>query len=110
MTKQKETQRLLSPLDFTLLYDNVLVEQYQVEDIDETGLVRPQNYEDKPEIGKVLSIGKGRLFDNGTVVPLDVKVGDLVYFNKYSSTKIRLGTIDYYMIREEDIQGYLRNA
>lgn len=101
-------QKPLNPLDFTLLYDNVLVEQVEQEDVDESGIIRPQNYEDKPEIGKVLSIGKGRLFDNGTIVPLEVKVGDIVYFNKYSSVKVRLDTTDFFILREEDIQGFLR--
>jgi chaperonin GroES len=104
----KEQKKFLNPLDFVLLYDNVLVEQYIIEDIDDTGMVRPQNYEDKPEIGRVLSVGKGRLFDNGVVVPLDVKVGDIIYFNKYSSVKVRLDTKDFYIIHEEDVQGYLR--
>lgn len=106
MTKKKQQ---INPLDFTLLYDNVLVESLMQEEVDEeTGIVRPQNYEDKPEIGTVLSIGKGRLLDDGVIVPLDVKVGDIVYFNKYSSVKVRLDTRDFFLIREEDIQAFLR--
>lgn len=106
MTKKKVT---LSPTDFDLLYDNILVSPIEIEVIDEdTQLYRPQGYEDKPEIGKVIQVGEGRLFDNGTIVPLRIKIGDTVYFNKYSTVKIRLGTEDYYMLREEDVQGYKR--
>lgn len=96
------------PLSFKPLYDNILLEAIIPTEVDETGVIRPMNYEDKPELGKVLSTGDGRLFDNGTVVPLMVRAGDIVYFNKYSSTKIRLGTIDYYLLKEEDIQAYMR--
>ena len=100
-----------SPLDFKLLYDNVLLEAIVMEDVDtETGLYRPQGYEDKPELGRVVSKGDGRLFDNGTIVPLKVEVGDVVYFNKYSSVKVRLNTTDFYIIHEEDIQAYLREV
>jgi chaperonin GroES len=102
-------KRTLSPEDFELLYDNILVKAIDMETIDDkTGLIRSQGYEDKPEVGKVINVGEGRIFDNGTVVPLRIKKGDTVYWNKYSSVKIRLGTEDYYLLREEDIQGYIR--
>lgn len=105
----KSKQKTLSPEDFELLYDNILVKALEIEVVDgDTGLLKPQGYEDKPEVGTVVKVGEGRIFDNGTVVPLRIKVGDTVYWNKYSSVKIRLGTEDYYMIREEDIQGYKR--
>lgn len=106
-------RKALNPLDFTLLYDNILVEQIVLDDDvvdEETGIVRPKNYEDKPEVGTVMSIGNGHLFDNGVVVPLLIQVGDIIYFNKYSSTKVRLDTRDFFIIREDDVQGYLRNA
>lgn len=105
----KKLKKTLSPTDFELLYDNILVTPLEIDVIDsETQLYRPQGYEDKPEIGTVVKVGEGRIFDNGTVVPLRIKVGDIVYFNEYSSVKIRLGTEDFYMLREEDIQGYHR--
>lgn len=98
----------LNPKEFTLLYDNILVESEQeAEEVD--GIYRPRGYEDKPEVGKVVSVGTGRVFDNGTIIPLTIKVGDTVYFNKYSTTKIRLDLNDYYLIREEDVQGYKRD-
>lgn len=101
--------KTLNPTEFELLYDNVLITPLEIEVIDsETQLYRPQGYEDKPQLGTVVKVGEGRLFDNGTVVPLRVKIGDTVYFNEYSSTKIRLGTEDFYMLREEDIIGYKR--
>lgn len=86
----------------SLLYDQVLIEPIT---IDETanGLYNPSQYEDKPEFGKVLLIGNGRLLDTGTVVPPIVKVGDIVLFQKYSAQKIRVNSVDYLILREEDI-------
>jgi len=105
MLKQKS--KSLNPKDFEYLYDNVLVVPIVIDEVG-NGLVRPQGYEDKPEIGEVVKVGEGRIFDNGVVVPLKVKVGDIVYFNKYSSVKIRLDTTDYLILKEEDLQGFYR--
>lgn len=91
---------------FNILYDNVFVRGIEIEERD--GIVKPAQYDDKPEIGEVVRVGEGRIFDNGTIVPLKVKVGDTVYFNKYSTVKFNFDGKDYYVVREEDIVGYLR--
>lgn len=84
-----------------ILYDNILLQPIVVE---QDGLVlRPQQYEDKPEWGEVIACGEGRIFDNGAIVPLKVQVGDLVLFQKYSAQKFRHKGTDYLIIREEDI-------
>ncbi len=89
---------------YNILYDNVLIKAIEVEEVG--GIYRPQQYDDKPEIGEVIKIGEGRIFDNGTVIPLKVKIGDTVFFNKYSTTKFNSNGIDYYIVREEDIICY----
>mgnify|MGYP001602563624 CR=1 FL=1 len=90
-------------LEKKLLYDNVLVRAVEVEKSDPDDiLIDPLSYEQKPEIGEVVLVGEGRIFDNGTIVPMKVVVGDIVMFNKYASTKFRVGGLDYYVIREED--------
>lgn len=91
---------------FHILYDNVFVKGINIEEKD--GIVKPAQYEDKPEIGEVISIGEGRIFENGSIVPLKVKTGDIVYFNKYSTTKFNFDGEDFYVVREEDIIGYTR--
>lgn len=92
--------------DFNILYDNVFVKGIEVEEVG--GILTPSSYEDKPELGEVLKIGEGRIFENGTVIPLRVAVGDVVYFNKYSSTKFRFDGEDYFVVREEDIVAFVR--
>lgn len=92
---------------FNILYDNVFVKGIELpEALD--GVVRPAQYDDKPELGEVLSVGEGRLLDDGTTVSLKVRKGDTVYFNKYSSTKFSYAGEDYYVVREEDIVAYIR--
>jgi chaperonin GroES len=108
MAKQKKqkVQKSNSPsidlLKGKLLYDQVLIDPVVLED-SSNGLVNAQQYEDKPEFGKVLLVGNGRLLDTGDVVKPIVKVGDTVLFQKYSAQKVRVGAVDYLIIREEDI-------
>ena len=84
-----------------ILHDNVLVKPIRLE---KNGtLVDPQQYEDKPEFGEVLACGPGRIYDNGEVVPLTVKVGDIVFFQKYSAQKVRIAGVDHLLIHEEDV-------
>jgi chaperonin GroES len=89
-------------LSKTLLYDNVLVKSVDLSD-KSSPFIDPQSYENKPEVGEVVAVGEGRIFDNGVIVPMKVAVGETVLFNKYSSTKYRFDGIDYYVLREEDI-------
>ena len=91
---------------FNILYDNVFVKGVEIKERD--GIIKPSSYEDKPELGEVIKVGEGRIFDNGTIVPLKVKIGDTVYFNKYSTTKFNFDGVDYFVVREEDVVGYIR--
>ena len=88
---------------FRILYDNVLIKAFEIEERD--GIIRPSSYEKKPELGIIITVGTGRVFDTGETVPLQVKVGQTALFNKYSATKFNLDGYDYYIVREEDIIG-----
>ncbi len=103
---KKNTKVNVDIREFNILYDNVFVKGINISVRD--GIYRPAQYEDKPEIGEVINIGNGRLLENGTTVPLAVKIGDVVYFNKYSSTKFNFDGEDYYIVREEDIVAFTR--
>lgn len=89
-----------------VLFDNVLV---KAEPVDQIGdVILPAQYEDKPEFGVVIKVGPGLMHATGMVVPTTVQVGDMVYFNKYSTTKFKVDKEDYYVVREEDIISYER--
>lgn len=91
--------------DFNVLYDYVFVKPIEIEERD--GIITPAQYDDKPELGTVIKVGQGRIFDNGTIVPLIVKEGNIIYFNKYSTVKFNFDGEDYYVLREHDIVGYV---
>lgn len=87
---------------FAFRYDNVLVKALREKPVN--GLVNPDQYDDKPEFGEVVAIGEGRVLDSGQVLSPKVKVGDTIFFGKYSSEQTRSLGQDYYIIREEDIR------
>ena len=85
------------------LEDRIVVKPLDAEQTTASGLVIPDTAKEKPQEGEVLSVGPGRIDDNGNRVPLDVKVGDKVIYSKYGGTEIRLGTDDYLILRESDV-------
>lgn len=88
---------------FKLFLDNVLVKAIYVQERD--GIVKPASYEDKPELGEVISFGSGRVYDTGVKEPIDLKKGDVILFNRYSATKYNISGQDYFIVRVEDIIG-----
>lgn len=99
----KTTSRKTDIKDFNFLYDYILVKAISVEGT--SGLVKPEQYDDKPEFGEVVKVGEGRLLEDGTVVPSKVKPGDVIFFGKYSSMSVRTLGEDYFVIREDDVMG-----
>jgi chaperonin GroES len=88
-------------LDFELMYDYIMVKAIEVGA--SNGLAKPDQYDDKSEFGEVIKVGDGRLLEDGTVVPLKMKPGDIIYFGKYSSVLVRSEGEDYLIIRDDDV-------
>ena len=87
------------------LHDRVIVKRLDEEKKTASGIVIPDTAAEKPDQGEVMSVGKGKLSDEGELVPLDVKVGDRVLFGKYSGQTVRLSGDELLVMREEDILG-----
>ena len=87
------------------LHDRVIVKRLDEEKKTASGIVIPDTAAEKPDQGEVMSVGKGKLTDEGNLVPLDVKVGDRVLFGKYSGQTVRLSGDELLVMREEDILG-----
>ena len=85
------------------LEDRILVEPLEAEQTTKSGLVIPDTAKEKPQEGKVLSIGPGRVDDNGNRVPLDVAEGDVVIFSKYGGTEVRYDGNDLLLLNARDI-------
>ncbi len=85
------------------LHDRVLVKRLDEERTSPGGIVIPDSATEKPVQGKILAIGKGKILEDGSVRPLDVKVGDKVLFGKYSRTEVKVDGEDVLVMREADI-------
>lgn len=106
MTEKKQKQNNFDLSKFKFLYDHILVKAMKDEGgVD--GLVKPGQYDDKPEFGEVVSTGDGRLADDGTLIPINLKVGDVIFFSKYSSEQARTLGEDFYIIRADDVRAVL---
>ena len=92
------------------LYDRLIVER--IEDTDQMvgGIIIPDTAKEKPQQGKVLAVGKGKMQDDGSVTPLDVKAGDTVLFGKYSGQEITLDGTEYFIMREDDVLGVIEDG
>jgi chaperonin GroES len=91
------------------LHDRVLVRRFDEEEKSKGGIIIPDSAKEKPAQGEIISVGTGRVGEDGKVRPLDVKKGDRVLFGKYSGTEIKIDGTEYLMMREEDILGVFSN-
>lgn len=87
------------------LHDRVIVQRLEEEEKTKGGIIIPDTAKEKPQEGKVIAVGPGKILENGTKIPLDVKVGDRVLFGKYAGTEIKIEGEEYLMMREDDILG-----
>jgi chaperonin GroES len=87
------------------LHDRVVVERLDEERKSKGGIVIPDGAAEKPDQGMIIAIGKGRVLEDGTVRPLDVKVGDRVLFGKYTGQAVKIEGTEYLVMREDDIMG-----
>ncbi|MFK7995634.1 MAG: co-chaperone GroES [Granulosicoccus sp.] len=87
------------------LHDRVVVKRMEEERTSAGGIVIPDSATEKPVRGEVLSVGKGKIAENGDVRPLDLKVGDQVLFGKYSGTEIKIDGEEVLVMREDVIMG-----
>lgn len=85
------------------LGDRIVIKTLDAQDKTKSGLVLPDTAKEKPQEGKVIAIGTGRLLDDGAVKALEVKNGDRVLYGKYAGTEVTIEGEDYLILREEDV-------
>ena len=88
------------------LHDHILVERIE-EEIRKGGIIIPDTAKEKPQQGKVVAVGDGRRDEKGNRIVMDVKKGDTILFGKYSGNEIKLGDVEYLIIREDDVLGII---
>ncbi len=85
------------------LQDRIIVKRVEEETKTAGGLFIPETAKEKPQRGKIVAAGNGKKTEDGKVLPLDVKIGDIVLFGKYAGTEVKVDGEDYLMMREDDI-------
>lgn len=89
------------------LQDRVIVRRLEEEEKTKGGIIIPDTAKEKPQEGKVIAVGKGKITEEGKLIPLDVKVGDKILFGKYGGTEIKVEGEELLIMREEDILGII---
>jgi chaperonin GroES len=89
------------------LQDRVIVKRLEEEEKTKGGIIIPDTAKEKPQEGKVIAVGKGKVTEDGKVIPLDVKAGDKILFGKYSGTEIKIEGEEHLIMREDDILGVI---
>ncbi len=94
-------------MNFRPLHDRVLVKRIEAEEKTAGGIILVDSAQEKPSQGDVLAVGNGAIAEDGSVRPLDVKVGDKIVFGKWSGTEIKVEGEDVLIMKESDIMGIL---
>jgi chaperonin GroES len=95
---------------FTPLHDRILVRRVEEAETTRGGIIIPDTAKEKTQEGEVISVGKGKINEEGKVRPLDVKEGERILFGKYSGTEIKIDNEDFVIMREEEVLGILSGA
>ena len=89
------------------LHDRIIVQRLEEGEQKIGGIIIPDTAKEKPLEGKVISVGNGKVLEDGKVRPLDIKAGDTILFSKYAGTEIKIEGEDHLMLREEDVLGVI---
>jgi chaperonin GroES len=87
----------------TPLHDRVLLKRLEEQEVKKGGIIIPDTAKEKPQEAEVIAVGKGRLDDDGKIIPLEVKKGDRVLIGKYSGTEVTIDGVEHIILREEEI-------
>ena len=85
------------------LYDRVLLRRLEEQEVKKGGIIIPDTAKEKPQEAEIIAVGKGRVSDDGKVVPLEVKKGDKVLIGKFSGTEVEIDGVEHVIVREEEI-------
>lgn len=94
-------------MNFRPLHDRVLVQPLDGEEKTAGGIIIPDTAKEKPSEGKIIAVGPGAKTEDGKILPMEVKVGDLVLFGKWSGTEVKIDGVEYSIMKESDIMGII---
>ena len=89
------------------LQDRIIVQRIEEDETTKGGIIIPDSAKEKPQEGKAIAVGNGKVTEDGKLQPLDVKKGDRVLFSKYAGTEVTIDGEDHLIIRADDVLGIL---
>jgi chaperonin GroES len=89
------------------MHDRILVERIEEQEVRKGGIIIPDTAKEKPQEGRVVAAGSGKVTEDGKRLPMDVKVGDKILFGKYSGSEVKIDDKEYLILREEDVLAIL---
>ena len=95
-------------MKFRPLYDRILVERVESEEVTKGGIILPDTAKEKPQQGKIIAVGKGRRMEDGKIIPLELKEGDTILFGKYSGSEIKVEGVEDPIMKEDDVLGLVK--
>ena len=96
-------------MKFRPLHDRVLIKVLDSEEKTSGGIIIPDTAKEKPQEGEVVAVGSGSRSEDGKISPLDVKIGDIVLFGKWSGTEVKIDGTEYSIMKESDIMGIVKS-
>ena len=94
-------------MKFRPLHDRVVVRRVEEDTKTKGGIIIPDTAQEKPMQGEIITVGPGGRDENGKLIPIDVKAGDIVLFGKWSGTEVKLDGVEYLIMKESDIMGII---
>lgn len=91
------------------LNDRILVQRIEAEQKTAGGILIPDNAKEKPAEGKVIAVGSGKILEDGSRRPLEVKVGDRILFGKWSGTEVKIDGIEQLLVKEDEVLAIMEN-
>lgn len=92
-------------MKFRPLHDRILVERVESEEVTKGGIILPDTAKEKPQQGKVIAVGNGKKTEDGKLIPLEIKAGDVILFGKYSGSEIKIEGDEFLIMKEDDVLG-----
>ncbi|MCB4791110.1 MAG: co-chaperone GroES [Elusimicrobia bacterium] len=90
------------------LADRVVVKPQEAKEVKKSGIIIPDTAKEKPQEGEVIAVGKGKMTDEGKLIPMNVKVGDKILYGKYSGTEVKIDDQEYLIMNQDDILGIIQ--
>jgi len=105
--QDRNQAEVLNIMNIRPLYDRLVVRRIEQKETIQSGIIIPDTAKEKPQEAEVVAVGRGKRLEDGTLVSLDVKVGDRILFGKYSGSDIKIDGEEYLILREDEVLGVL---